>query len=79
MINKLVLGAGNENVPRILRIFAHAFSKEAIDPAKPEGVRILNIIRQVQSNEQVFQNIVTNFSADLQQALHVALNTTPCS
>ncbi|XP_017777748.1 PREDICTED: importin-5 [Nicrophorus vespilloides] len=75
--NQIILGAGNDNVPRIISIFAEAFYREALDASKPESVRVLNIIRQVQSNEQLFQGILSALRPELQQALHIALHTPP--
>ncbi|CAH0556676.1 unnamed protein product [Brassicogethes aeneus] len=75
--NLHILGANNENIPRIINIIAEAFFRDAIDASKPEGFRMLNIVRQVQSNESFFQNIVQALAPELQQALHVALHTPP--
>jgi len=72
--NQIVLGSGNDNIPRIIQIFAEAFFRDVLDPAKPSGVRVLSIIRQVQSNEQLFQGVVTALRPELQQALHMALH-----
>ncbi|XP_018335482.1 importin-5 [Agrilus planipennis] len=73
--NQIVLGPGNANIPRILQIFAEAFFSEVIEPSSPQGFRMLNIIRQVQSNEVMFQNIISNFRPELQQVLHIALHS----
>lgn len=67
------------NLPRIINIFAEAFFRDVIDPAKPETFRVLNIIVQVKSNETMFQSIVSQLRPELQQALHVALQPQPSS
>lgn len=72
--NPLILGAGNINIPRIIAIVAEAFFRDVMEPTKPEGVRMLNIVRQVQSNEALFQTVVQSLAAELQQALHNALH-----
>lgn len=72
-----ILGPNNSNIPRIINIIAEAFFREAIDPSKPEGYRMSNIVRQVQSNESFFQSVVQSLTPELQQALHVALHTPP--
>lgn len=72
-------GAGNINLPRIISIFAEAFHRDAIDPTKPEGFRMLNIVRQVQSNEIMFQSVVAALRPEQQQALHAALHAQPAS
>lgn len=71
------LGPNNTNIPRIVSIIAEAFFREAIEPSKPEGFRMTNIIRQIQSNETFFQSVVQNLTPELQQALHTALHTPP--
>ncbi|KAL1491195.1 hypothetical protein ABEB36_011831 [Hypothenemus hampei] len=73
--NQLVLGANNSNIPKIMHIIAEAFHREAIEPQSPEGSRMLNIVRQVQSNESFFQSVVATMSPEQQQALHLALHT----
>lgn len=77
IINKNVFFAGNSNIPRILTIFAEAFFRDAMDPTSPNSQRILNIIKQVQANATLFQNVVSTLRPELQQALHIALNK-PC-
>lgn len=70
-------GPNNSNIPRIVSIIAEAFFREAIEPSKPEGYRMTNIIRQIQSNETFFQSVIQTLSPELQQALHNALHTAP--
>lgn len=76
---KFILGPGNANIPKILNIFAEAFYRDVIEASNSEGFRMLNIIKQIQSNETLFQNVVSQFRPELQQALHVALHATPPS
>lgn len=73
------LGASNENVPKIVSIFGEAFFRDAMEPTSPVGIKMLNIVRQIQSNEVLFQNIVSALRPELQQALHMALQATPSS
>ncbi|XP_056644461.1 importin-5 [Diorhabda sublineata] len=77
--NQHILGVNNSNIPRIIGIIAEAFFREVIEPTKPEGFRMVNIVRQVQSNETFFQSVVQSLAPELQQALHVALHTAPTS
>lgn len=72
-----ISGANNSNIPRIINIIAEAFYRDAIEPGKMESYRMLNIVRQVQSNESFFQTVVQQMAPELQQALHVALHTIP--
>lgn len=69
---RCVLGPDNSNISRILNIFAEAFYRDTIDPTKPEGYRILNIVTQVRSNENIFQSIVAGMRPEHQQALQSA-------
>ncbi|KAI4464528.1 importin beta [Holotrichia oblita] len=75
--NPTILGPGNSNIPRIITIFAEAFFRDAMDPTSQNSQRILNIIKQVQANATLFQNVVSTLRPELQQALHIALNK-PC-
>ncbi|KAF7281384.1 karyopherin beta 3 [Rhynchophorus ferrugineus] len=70
-----VIGPNNSFIPRIIHIIAEAFHRDAIEAKSPEGSRMLNIVRQVQSNESFFQSVVESLAPELQQALHVALHT----
>ncbi|KAK9870586.1 hypothetical protein WA026_008149 [Henosepilachna vigintioctopunctata] len=74
--NPHILGAGNVNIPRIVYVVAEAFFRDVIEPSKPEGIRMLNIVRQVQSNEAMFQTVIQSLTPELQQTLHNALHTT---
>lgn len=69
----VVLGQNNLNLPKLVGIMSEAFFREAVDPTKPVGVRMCNIVRQVQLNETMFQTCVASLSPDQQQALHNAL------
>ena len=44
----LILGNQNSNIPRIIEIFAEAFSVEALPPSNEVYGRMVNITRQVQ-------------------------------
>lgn len=79
LFSGFVSGANNSNIPRIMNIIAEAFYRDVIEPSVMEGFRMLNIVRQVQSNESFFQSIVQQMAPELQQALHVALHTIPSS
>nr|CAH7769767.1 unnamed protein product [Callosobruchus chinensis] len=72
--NQHIIGPNNENIPRIITIIAEAFFREVVEASKPEGFRMLSLVRQVQTNESLFQTVVQQLSPELQQALHVALH-----
>ena len=46
--HQLILGNQNSNIPRIIEIFAEAFSVEALPPSNEVYGRMVNITRQVQ-------------------------------
>lgn len=71
----VVLGPNNSNLPKLVGIMAETFAKEVVDPTIPVGIRMTNIIRQIQSNETMFQTCVATLSQEQQQALSSALQT----
>lgn len=73
----VVLGLNNVNLPRLIGIFSEAFFREVVVPIHPVGIRMCNIVRQVQGNETMFQTCVASLTPDQQQALHTALQTVP--
>lgn len=73
----IVLGPNNENIPTLIRIFAEAFFRDAVPTDNPVTIRILNIVRQIQTNEPLFQLCIAGLSTDQQQALHEALSNQP--
>lgn len=79
----IILGANNANLPRIVSIIAEAFYHESVPIANPEAARMLNIVKQVESNPEVFQACINHLSAEQKQALEEAyrqmalLSTTP--
>ena len=44
----MILGQNNSNIPRIIAIFAEAFSVEALPATNEVHKRMVNITRQVQ-------------------------------
>lgn len=78
-VQLLFSGANNANIPKIIHIIAEAFHMEVMEPSSTEGARMLNIVRQVQSNESFFQTVVQTMTPEQQQALHAALHATPVS
>lgn len=71
----VVLGVNNSNLPKLVGIMAETFSKEVIDPTAPVGIRMTNIVRQIQSNDTMFQTCIANLTPEQQQALSSALST----
>lgn len=73
----IVLGPNNENIPTLIRIFSEAFFRDAVPTDNPVTIRILNIVRQIQTNEPLFQLCIAGLSTNQQQALHEALSNQP--
>ena len=48
--HQVILGNQNSNIPRIIEIFAEAFSVEALPPSHEVYGRMVGITRQVQVN-----------------------------
>jgi hypothetical protein len=73
-----ILGNQNSNIPKIIAIFAEAFSCDALPPSNEVYGRMVNITKQVQGNGQVFEACVNGLTATQKQALSNALSgTTP--
>jgi len=72
--HQLILGNQNSNIPRIIEIFAEAFSVEALPPSHEVYGRMVNITRQVQGNGQVFEACVNGLTATQKQALSNVLS-----
>ena len=69
----VVLGPNHANLPRIISIIAEAFNKEVLDVESEIYRRLVNIVRQVQGNQDVFAACLGQMNADQQQALQQAL------
>jgi len=75
----MILGQNNSNIPRIIAIFAEAFSVEALPATNEVHKRMVNITRQVQGNAQVFDACVNTLTPTQQQGLQTALAAAPTS
>ncbi|ROT70489.1 Importin-5 [Penaeus vannamei] len=71
----LVLGPNNSNLPRLMLIFSEAFRREAVEKEAEVTQRMLNIVRQLQANPEVFQACISQLSQEQQLALHKYLTT----
>ena len=69
----VVLGPNHVNLPRVISIIAEAFNKEVLDTDSEVFRRMVNIVRQVQGNQAVFEACLSQLNADQQQALQQAL------
>ncbi|XP_037940844.1 importin-5 [Teleopsis dalmanni] len=68
----VILGANNCNLPRIVSIIAQAFATKVVEPLSDVGSRMLNIVKQVESNPEVFQACAAMLNAEQQHALQEA-------
>lgn len=68
----IVLGANNSNLPRIVCIIAEAFYRDVIGPAHEVGRRMVEIVKQIEQNPDVFQACLTLLNAEQKQALEEA-------
>merc|ERR1711962_1744121 len=72
----IILGPNNANIPRIIAIFAEAFSVDGIPSTNDVYKRMVVITKQVQQNQQVFEACVSGLTATQQQGLKTALEAT---
>lgn len=68
----IILGSNNSNLPRIVSIIAQAFLSEVVKPLSEVGTRMLGIVKQVESNPEVFQLCASNLTPEQQHALQEA-------
>jgi len=66
----LALGPNNANLPQLMAIFAEAFAREAVDKEAEVTGRMLNIIRQLQAQPEMFQACINQLSQEHQISLH---------
>ncbi|XP_075146226.1 karyopherin beta 3 [Haematobia irritans] len=68
----IILGANNCNLPRIVSIIAQAFLNKVVVPVSDVGSRMLGIVKQVESNPEVFQACASQLTPEMQHALQEA-------
>lgn len=64
-----VLGVNNANLPRILQIIAEAFRTCVIAPQNEVGTRMLQIVKQLENNQELFQACYEVLNPDQREAL----------
>ncbi|XP_011304534.1 importin-5 [Fopius arisanus] len=70
----LILGPTNANLPKLISFFAEALFQDAMPSDNPVIERIVGIVKQIQSNDSMFQACIAALNDDQQQALHEALS-----
>ncbi|XP_036330351.1 importin-5 isoform X2 [Rhagoletis pomonella] len=68
----IILGNNNSNLPRIVSIIAQAFVTKVVAPLNDVGTRMLGIVKQVESNPDVFQACASILTPEQQYALQDA-------
>jgi importin-5 len=68
----IILGNNNTNLPRIVSIIAESFHREVVPITNPEAVRMLGIVKQIESNPEVFQACINHLSAEQKHGLEEA-------
>lgn len=64
-----VLGVNNANLPRILQIIAEAFNSGVIEPQNEVGTRMLQIVKQLESNQDLFKACYEVLTDEQREAL----------
>lgn len=64
-----VLGSNNANLPRILQIIADAFNNSVIAPKHEVGTRMLQIVKQLETNQELFKACYEILNPDQREAL----------
>uniref|UniRef100_A0A914UJU1 TOG domain-containing protein n=1 Tax=Plectus sambesii TaxID=2011161 RepID=A0A914UJU1_9BILA len=75
--NPMALGENNANLPHVLKIIVEAFHRDAFEEDKSgTKERLINIVRHIQSNEEMFRAVVAaaDLSSEQQLALHNMLS-----
>lgn len=79
----LIIGVNNSNLPRIVSIIAEAFHNNAVPDDNPEALRMINIVKQIESNPELFQACIAHLTAEqntaLQEAYKNIINAQPQS
>lgn len=68
----VILGANNCNLPRIVSIIAQAFANKVVAVISEVGSRMLAIVKQVESNPEVFQVCASQLTPEMQHGLQEA-------
>lgn len=67
-----VLGANNSNLPRIVCIIAEAFYRDMVSVSQDVGRNLVQIVKQIEQNPEVFQACLGLLNEDQKHALEEA-------
>ncbi|KAM7363450.1 karyopherin beta 3 [Cochliomyia hominivorax] len=70
--NPIILGANHCNLPRVVSIIAQAFANKVIPVVSEVGSRMLAIVKQIESNPEVFQACASQLTPEMQHGLQEA-------
>jgi len=73
--NPHILGPNNANLPRIVAIIAEAIACEVLPPEAAEKQRIMNIVKQIQGNADVFGACVAGLNEPQKKAVQEILSS----
>lgn len=68
----VILGANNMNLPKIVQIIAEAFATIVITGKHEQGIRMVNIVKQVESSADVFAACLGVINEEQKKALEEA-------
>ncbi|XP_038050344.1 importin-5-like [Patiria miniata] len=71
--NPIILGVNNSNLPNLLAILAESFSSDALCEDENVLHRCIHIVKQIQSNNELWAACATQLATEHQQALFDAL------
>jgi len=72
--NPLILGANNVNLPRIVAVIAEGLACEVIPESSPEKLRVIEIVKKIQANAEVFGACVAGLNEPQKKAIQAALS-----
>ncbi|XP_069889339.1 ran-binding protein 6 isoform X2 [Dipodomys merriami] len=70
----LVVGPNNSNLPKIISIIAEGKINDTINYEDPCAKRLANVVRQVQTSEDLWLECISKLDDEQQEALHELLN-----
>lgn len=73
--NQHILGANNSNLPRIIAIIAEALATEVLPPEEVAKQRLVNLVKQVQGNGEVFAQCVNGLTEPQKRAIQEVLSS----
>lgn len=73
--NEIILGVNHCNIPRIIQVIVECIMREGIDMENVTAIRMVNICRHVQTNQQMLQGCLSVLTPDQKECLQKLLAT----